>query len=223
MTNLIVKLENHGFFEVPSVGGSSGSLRVGFNPEYSDAPWVVLSKDAEGIRWELLFSYSDLDRALAYAVRLQVGADQPWDYKIVLPCGQEFQRPGRVPAERVLASMGWLYVTHLIGYAIVPIAHAESVKQAQDYLTGIVVDTNIKVGGIDPVEGAAAGWCANLVIEYHGFIHRDQLELELRTWFHAEGVEILPEIYDFRCRQNVPASAEIISFEDKRKARLLAA
>jgi hypothetical protein len=223
MTNFNVTLEKHGFFEIPSVEPMGGSLRVGFNPDYEAAPWVILSQDGDGVRWQYLFSYADLDSALAYAVRHQVGVKNPWEYVVTLPCGSQFQRPGRVSAEKVMASMGWVYVTDLIGYGILYDANIDNEPAARSVFQRRIVDTNVVLGKVDPASDKNGEWCANYSISYHGFIHRDDLQSELRICFHCEGVDILPDIFDYRCRQKVTSTAEVICFKAKRAERLQAA
>ncbi|TLX15833.1 hypothetical protein [Rhizobium sp. MHM7A] len=223
MTTFNVTLEKHGFFEVPSVEPMGGSLRVGFNPDYKARPWVILSQDRDGVRWEYLFSYADLDSALAYAVRHQVGVKNPWEYTVNLPCGGQFKRPGRVPVEQVMASMGWMYVTDIIGYGALSDSRLVSVEAARKVFQDRIVDTNVTLGKIDPLNEEKGHWCANYLMTYHGFIHRDELQSELRICFQSEGVAILPDMFDYRCRHKVTTTADVISFEAKRAERLQAA
>lgn len=223
MTTFNVTLEKHGFFVVPSVEPMGGSLRVGFNPDYEATPWVILSQDRDGIRWDYLFSYADLDSALAYAVRHQVGVKNPWEYTVNLPCGGQFKRPGRVPAEQVMASMGWMYVTDIIGYGPLKDSRLVTVEAARKVFQDRIADTNVTLGKIDPLNEEVGHWCANYLMTYHGFIHRDELQSELRICFQSEGVAILPDVFDFRCRHKVMATADVISFEAKRAERLQAA
>lgn len=223
MTTFNVTLEQHGFFEIPSNNPTGGSLRVGFNPDYDAAPWVILSQDGDGVRWEYLFSYADLDSALAYAVRHQVGVKNPWEYVVNLPCGGQFKRPGRVPAEKVMASMGWMYVTDLIGYGVLQDTTVETHESAIKAFQKRITDTNVVLGKVDPTSDKKGEWCASYSMTYHGFIHRDALQSEVRICFHYEGIDILPDMFDYRCRQKVTTPAEVISFEAKRAERLKAA
>lgn len=223
MTAFNVTLEKHGFFVVPSVGPMGGALRVGFNPDYEASPWVILSQDRDGVRWEYLYSYADLDSALAYAVRHQVGVKNSWEYTVNLPCGGRFKRPGRVPVEQVMASMGWMYITDIIGYGALSDPRILDEMEARQVFEDRISNTNITLGKIDPLNEEKGNWCANYLMAYHGFIHRDALQSEMGTCFRSEGVAILPDTFDYRCRHKVTTTADVISFEAKRAERLQAA
>jgi hypothetical protein len=222
MSAFVVNLSETGMFEIPARSYEEASFRVGCNPDDPALPWFVLSTDELGVKWQRERAFGDLDSALDYAVARAFEGDRISEYDVRLPCGKSFRRPGRVPAEQVMASMDWLYVEEMLGWT----AHATSINvgvmQARKEILKKAEDTQVELGSVDLVEEADGQrhWCADVHIPYQGFIHRDDIETQFKLCFASEGFIVL-DTPDFRARVIRPASqAVIVDFMSFREAKM---
>lgn len=217
-----ITLSATGMFEIPALAAGGETLRVGCNSEDQVLPWFVLGTDEIGVKWRRVRSFGDLDSALDFAVSQISGADIH-EYDVRLPCGQVFRRPGRVPAEQVMASMNWLYVEEMCGYSAFTTNISAGNSEARKEIFEKVRDTQIELGSVDLVEEAEGRrhWCADVSIPFQGFIHRDDIEAQFKISFAAEGFPVIDEMMDFRARILKPAAeAVILDFKAFRDARI---
>lgn len=223
-----VKLAPHGFFEIPATCPDGISFRVGYNPDVKFNPWSVLTQDDEGIKWCCVRSFGDLDRALSFAVSQVLEESAGVEFRVNLPCGRSFKRPGRIAAENVMASMGWLYVHELVAYGGLLCPELSSPEEAEeafkDLLDGTMVSLDdVDYVGDDFVSSDNGYWCAKYLLPYDGFLHLDRIESEIVIAFKAEGVEIFPEVFDFNCRKLAIATSPVINLQEYRAAKAKAA
>jgi len=213
MRGIEISLREDGLFEAKaSVPGAEG-VRITHDVRHPDAPWIALGVDETGVRWVQLGAFSSLDGALDFAAR-SVSGDLRQAYSVVLPDGTRFLRPGRKPAEEVMASAGWVFVTSLIGFFMVQTEPGTGVFDARRTASETIASADVMLGEVHFVEADDDGlhWCADVSLEYDGFLRIEEIETEARAAFAAAGADVLP-YYDFRTRVPVAGrSATIIQF-----------
>jgi hypothetical protein len=224
MQGFEVTLEDHGLFHVPALRPEDGDRKIAYDPETKRNPWVITEMDATS-RWHRVLSFTTLDEALDWAVSAATGILRP-NYRVMLPCGQHFSRPGRVPAESVLSSMGWVYVTHLIGFHHFNSPAPCSEHRARRHFIEHVQDSpSVVVGDVTPCDdGENCFWIADLRIPFDGFIRREDIEAEKNISFASERIAL--EVKGFDCIVAVGGearSADLISLADHIAARQMKA
>jgi hypothetical protein len=209
-------------FEIPATSPGEESFRVGCNTDNPAHPWFVLSTDEMGVKWRRERAFADLDAALNYAVA-QVFEDGINEYDVRLPCGNTFRRPGRVPAEQVMASMDWLYVEEMIGFHTLTTPIKAEAMDARKEIMEKIIETQVELGSVDLVEeeNGKRHWCADVHMPYQGFIHRKDIETQFRICFASEGIKVVSELMNFRARVITPAPpAKILDFSSFRAAKM---
>ncbi|NTF17186.1 hypothetical protein G6L37_01920 [Agrobacterium rubi] len=224
MSGFEVTLEDHGLFLVPAMHAYDSDRKIGFDSELPRRPWVITQLDLATCRWERADSFATLDEALNFAVCEASGLARP-NFRVRLPCGQHFSRPGHVPAEAVLSSLGWVYVTHLVGFSHFLSDTACTPAIARRHFLLMTKDTpNVVVGDVTPNdEDGNRLWIADLHIPFDGFIRREDIESEKNISFAAEGI---PLVEGFDCTIAVGGevrSADLISLADHVAARQMQA
>lgn len=224
MQGFEVTLEDHGLFLVPAMHAYDGDRKIAYDSEFPRRPWVITQMDVATCRWERIDSFATLDEALNTAVSEASGLARP-NYRVKLPCGQHFSRPGNVPAEAVISSLGWVYVTHLVGFSAFLSDTNCSPSLARRHFLTMVKDTpNVVVGEVSPNdEGDNRLWIADLHIPFDGFIRREDIETEKNISFAAEGI---PLVEGFDCTIAVGGevrSADLISLAEHVAARQMQA
>ncbi len=145
------------------------------------------------------------------------------DFFVALPCGARFKRPGKISAESVMASMGWIYVHEFLAYAGICNEALTTAELAREAFEEKVEGTMVMVDDVDFVGDEDGYWCATYVLPYDGFIHQERIVSEVAISFASEGVETFSETYDFRCRKLSVPNAKIINLNDYRAAKAQAA
>lgn len=224
MQGFEVTLEDHGLFLVPAQRPEDGDRKIAYDPEMKRRPWVVTEIDPATCKWVPIESFTTLDEALDWAVSDATGLLRP-NYRVKLPCGQHFSRPGRINAEAVLSAMGWVYVTHLIGFSHFNSATPCSEHRARRHFVELVQDSpSVVVGEVTPCDdGENRFWIADLRIPFDGFIRREDIETEKDISFASERI---PLVEGFDCMIAVGGearSADLISLADHVAARQMKA
>ncbi len=222
MSAFVVNLSETGMFEIPALSFESASFRVGCNPDDQALPWYVLSTDELGVKWQRERSFYDLDSALDYAVARASDGGRVSEYEVLLPCGQTFRRPGRIPAEQVMASMDWLYVEEMSGFTAYATDLDVGEMQVRKEILAKAQDTQVELGEVDLVEEANGQrhWCADLHIPYHGFIHRDNIDEQFKICFAAEGFPVLDAPHWKARVLRSESQAVIVDFKSFRDAKI---
>jgi len=224
MQGFEVTLEDHGMFLVPAMEAGDTDRKIAYDPELPRRPWVVMEMDAATCRWYRVVSFDNLDEAMNWSVSDITGHKRP-NFRVKLPCGRHFSRPGRIAAEDVLSSLGWVYVTHLVGYSHLVTDTSCSVGRARKHFLNLTQNSpSVVVGDVTPCdEGDSRLWIADLHIPFDGFIRREDIETEKNVSFAAEGI---PLVEGFDCTIAVGGevrSADLISLADHVAARQMQA
>lgn len=224
MQGFEVTLEGHGLFHVPAQRPGDAARKISYDPETKRAPWVVTEMDGPTCRWYRIVSFNTLDEAMDWAVSDATGLRRP-NYRVNLPCGKHFSRPGRVPAESVLSALGWVYVTHLIGFSHFSSPSACSEARARRHFLELTQDSpSVVVGDVTACDdGENRFWIADLRIPFDGFIRREDIETEKDISFASERI---PLVEGFDCMIAVGGearSADLISLADHVAARQMQA
>ena len=221
MQGFVVALREDGLFEAASGRPGHSSVRVIFDGYSPASPWVAIALDGTGVMWERLDSFQSLDSALDFAVRQAFLMDALHEYSVKLPDGTSFKRPGRIGAEQVMASAGWLFVNSLIGFSMVATPVSSTVFDARAEMLRRIAGTTLKLGEVSLSDQDEEGmhWCADLTLAYEGFVRIEEIDKEARAAFSAEGVDVIPH-FDFRTRTSVVSSqAAVIPFPEDRIVR----
>jgi len=225
MKGFAVNLRDDGLFEASSAYPGESSVRIMHDSSDRHCPWVALTLDPGEVKWMPLKSFHSLDDALDFAV-----GEVNWDrelheYTVRIPDGMSFRRPGRLPAEQVMASAGWYFVTSLIGYVMMKTPHDGNAFDVRSELSRRLEGKKTRIGDVDLSDRDEEGlhWCIDLNLPYEGFIHVDDVEAEARAAFAVEGVEVIPN-FNFQPRTNVAMQeASVIAFPEDRIVRRLTA
>ena len=219
--DLEITLQECGAFVVPNAGAAQSDIRITFDSERLNRSWVG-SAAADG-GWHPAAAFERLDEALEWAVRASTGRSGV-RFKVNLPCGASFSRPGRVPAEDVMSSLDWVYVTHLIGFVCLTTDNPCTEPYARRRFLGMIsANPDVELGEATPVDGDMRFWVGDLHIPFEGFIRVQDIKAEKEVCFAAEGIETI-EGYDCRkAGSGESRSAEIISFVDHAASRQLQA
>lgn len=222
MQGFEVKLSDTGMFEIPALAPGWESFRIGCNSEDVGTPWCVLGTDETGVKWRRIRSFSTLDQALNFAVSSVENDESIREFNVLLPCGGRFRRPGRIAAEEVMASMGWIYVETVTGFAMLSTPATSGDLQARKEFLKIIEDTQLTLGSVDltdEVDGKRH-WCADVTVSYECFIHRDDLDTQFALSFASEGLKVITHM-DYRARILMPADVgNVVDFLSYRQERV---
>jgi hypothetical protein len=224
MQGFEVTLEDHGMFLIPAQNPEDGDRKIAYDAEIGRRPWVIMEMEIDTCRWARVESFATLDEALDWAVSASTGLSRP-NYRVALPCGRHFSRPGRVAAEEVLTALGWVYVTHLVGFSHFASETSCSEHRARKHFFSLVEHSpSVVVGECTAVDdGENRLWIADLHIPFDGFIRREDIETEKNISFASEGI---PLVEGFDCAIAVGGevrSADLISLADHVAARQMQA
>lgn len=217
MQGFVVTLREDGLFEAFSADPACPALRVGCDPAQPGSPWTVLVPDRMGPGWAVVATFHSLDEALDFAVAEATGTPGS-AYDVRLPDGACFSRPGRVGAEQVMASAGWVYVISLIGFAMATTPSGTTSFEARAVMRSRIEGTGVRLGEVclSDEDDEGMHWCADLMLPYEGFLRIEEIGAEAKAAFAAEGVEVIPH-FDFRTRTSLRSSgASIIPFPPER-------
>jgi len=98
-------------------------------------------------------------------------------FRVGLPCGESFLRPGKVPAPEVLAALGYLAVGAVTAYAV--LARPSSVGVAEvrrELLSGL--PGGVGLGEVEETdsEGGTTWWCCDLSVPFEGMLRLSEAD-----------------------------------------------
>lgn len=169
--------------------GADGRYRITCDTVDAEGRWVVTGarhNAAARRRWRL----ARLDAALECAAR-QAGLGER--YSIGFPCGNGLTRPGRIAAESVLASHGYVIAQGIRTYGIVEVCRT----LCRDGVHAVVEDRlrgrAPRLGTVDHVEtdGASAAWCCDLTLPFEGPVHAAHAKGYVDRETHGIGIDMV--------------------------------
>lgn len=210
-------------FTIPSMNDDFQMFGVQHDCEMPHAPWILISQERDSDEWTRQASYDDLDQALSMAVKCSTGASDK--FKINLPCGRHVMRPGRIPVEQVLQSMGWLYVHDLTGFlSHVCIGPVNDVAARRHFLSLLSPLPHLRLGEVYMAshceETNRVSWIADVHISFEGFVRASDIESEKDATFSSESIELV-QGFDFTAREcRTAPCAEIVDLDWHRSNRM---
>lgn len=217
MDGMTISLTEAGSFELTD---GPFTVSVTFDEALSPRPWVLSSLlddncrmssfDAEG-------SFASLDEALAEMMNLMADGEEWSTFRVKLPCESTFIRPGKVSAENVLASFGWVHVKTLIGHLVRAFPSVLGASEVIEMVSAEIADANIEIGTPSAAGGYGddAFWCIDLRRDCNSFIRYDAIQSAVSDAFGG----ILggsPPLYDFVTTYPIrEATAQIVSFPER--------
>ncbi len=162
-----IRLEGDGCF---AVTGRKGNYRITCDSVEVAGRWIVAG-GPHNVTRRRVSRHDDLDAALAGAA---LAAGIPLPHVVDLPCGQGFRRPGRIPAERILASHGYVIAQGIKAYGVVETHPATTPEQVHAEVVARLRGRAPTLGTVDLVEtdDRVSAWCCDLTLPFEGPIHR---------------------------------------------------
>lgn len=240
MIDTSVLMRKEGCFDLP-VGKST--WRVLHEERFDgDRPWVLVAFDASsglsaadiaGNLGEAVIganvrgsgglavydSYESLDGALEALVEIALGEREEHRFRVEMPCGNSFIRPGKVPAEQVITRLGWVHLRRLRGYMMITLPENACPFRARDGFRQRLAIPGAKLGESTRVSigGGSSNWCADVFIDCERFARMEEIQEIAAAAFDAVG-EMLPH-YDFVPRTPVFATAaQVLQFPARKAA-----
>ncbi len=189
-----IRLTDAGGFQIERDGRA---IELSFDPYGRETPWSATVFDGRG---HCLHAehFAELDAGLDRLADLgevaRTGLREL--YRVELPEGRSFQRPGALPAEAVLHLLGFDFYDNVAASLVAPKREAADQR-------GAVAWFREKLGVLAPllrnvelaaVEGAGEFWCAEILLSVNGFYQPRGLLEFARTSVGACGVEMLSEL-----------------------------
>lgn len=218
-----INLDDGRGFTIPSVNDDFEMFGVQHDCEIPHAPWILISQERGSDEWLRQASYEDLDQALAMAVKCSTGS--VCEFKIKLPCGRHVMRPGRIPLEQVLQSMGWVYLHDVTGFAShVSSGPSNDVAARRHFLSLLSNLPHVRLGEVymdnHCEETNRVSWVADLHISFEGFVRASDIEDQKDATFSSESIELI-QGFDFKAREcRIAPCAEILNLDWHRSNRM---
>lgn len=220
MTAPTVTLLESGEFEIIAPLAGHYDYRVEFDGKDVCHPWQALQQFEGSDTWKYANTFASLDEALDWCVSSATGIFPVPGYGVELPCGRFFSRPGRIEAEKVMAGMGWAYVTHVTGYAIRDFPENASHDAVRAHFEEMTEDTIVAVGDVvrcQRDENDLPGkylWVADMLAPVNGFMLDTEITAEAAALFEEElGKGVVGVHIDYQRRTGVdPHNAEVVGF-----------
>src|SRR5690606_30555412 len=130
-------------------------------------------------------AFGALDDALKEMIELVCG-DRDWiRFKVKLPCGASFIRPGHIPAENVMASLGWVHVKTLVGHMVRSFHSGYSPDEVSEIVADEIWGEDIEVGSVADVGryGDETFWCIDLKRHCNEFLRYEDIPSAVSTAF----------------------------------------
>jgi len=217
MEGLTVSLRPCGSFDLEL---GTVTWRVLHEVSLSPRPWALVALDNRGTigRHSMFDSYATVDEALRAMVEQSGAGETGTRFRVVLPCGQSFLRPGKVPAESVLSSLGWVHTKRYIGYMVLTLHEGASNLDAREGFRSRINLPNSRLGDMACVERAhgLSRWIGDVLLDRDGFVRYQDFQEEAARAFEGIGGDMFPD-YDFVARQpTFPNAASVIAFPHDR-------
>lgn len=170
---------------------------LGYDPECCESPWCLSVSDAEGH----LLHDENLDTLDAGLDRLADLGRAPRSgmrglYRVALPDGRSFHRPGALSAEEVMSRFGHDLVGTVRAFLVAPLDSAATAADAYAWFRERLGVLGPLLGRVDPVEIDETGscWCADVLLPANGFYRAEALLEFARSSVGACGVEMFSEL-----------------------------
>lgn len=189
---------------------------VTLNPK----PWALVAMDGREhvARHSMYDSYSSIDEALSAMMEHSGAGKASPRYRVILPCGESFLRPGKVPTESVLSSLGWVHTRQYIGYMVLTLHEGASNLDAREGFRKRINIPNARLGDMSCVERAngLSRWIGDILLDRDGFVRYQDFQEEAARAFDGIDGDMFPD-YDFVARKpTFPNSASVITFPPER-------
>lgn len=212
MEGLTIKTRPCGSFELSHDGQT---WRVVHEVSFRPTPWVLVAVDDKSgpMRVGVFDSFGTIDEALAKMVDVASGGKE-CRFRVVLPCGASFLRPGRIPAEEVMFTLGWVHTKRLTGYMHLSLPVHFSPREARDAFRRRVRIPNSRVGDVQCLgrSDSESVWLADIHLDRDGFMRISEFQIEAAAAF--AGIEGMLGSYDYAMRHPIRRSSEadVIAF-----------
>jgi len=207
-TNLRITLDGDGTF---TVEGPRGVFRLAYRNDDGACHWRATSPRRLSSDAQLLGVAPNLDAAL---ILLAGAAGVSAKIVIALPCGATFSRPGRVPAEDVLAAYGYTVVSGIVGYAQVKPHQKWSERRLRELIVRRAEAAALKLINLDRVETEGKPvWQIRFVYPFAGPVRGDVAAAIVREAINDCGYTPIDRFeYDIP-RRTAPNVAQIFAFQ----------
>lgn len=151
-----------------------------------------------------------LEDALVLLGRAAFGP-RPVRTTVMLPCGNEFSRPGRVAVESILAAFGYEVISRLTGYAGKAFAVGTPEEDVRAAFHQAATSSGMVAGEPSLVESDAAGdhWAVDVTYPFAGVIRRGTAAAVLSEAILEAGLDVIDEM-ECEATGDHPANAAAI-------------
>jgi len=203
----IVEMCEDGSFTAQARGAECHLI---FDPASAGGRWLLLYR-SQGAPEDLLLSmHDDLDEALA-GLAAQADNDGGW-FTIRLPDGNTFSRPGKVPAEEILATFGYMLIEGMTVYAVYESASELSDAEAERAVREMLTGYDVRIGSVDRIGDADPSWCLDMVLPFEGYIHRGALTAHAAGVLAGTALEVTGVIECQDVGAEVPDTSNVVHF-----------
>lgn len=201
------------------IDGDGVSAELGFDPQCDLEPWCVAVIDDEGrcLHSETVSTLDiGLDRLALLGSATQKGLRGL--YRVDLPGGGSFQRPGNVQAEEILHKFDFDLVGSARTFLIAPLDSAITATEAYRWFSEKLGVLAPLMGSVDHVESDSTDghWCVDVLLPVNGFYTSEGLLEFAKGAVAACGLEMIPEISV--CDETLPdlRSGQVVQFAARR-------
>lgn len=209
IVGMTVELDEDGIF---SCSGPAGDFVLFFSGDKGEERWLLTrAADDEGGVPPLLAWQLDLDEGLRLLVATAGSVDP---FKVVLPSGESFGRPGKVPALEVMAALGYSVVRGVNAFVVL----SDSAEVGADVLRRELLwrlrDRAVEVGALEMVEGdgESSVWCCDLKIEFEGPIRENSARGLVSRMLADSGLEVMEQVELDLLYKVPPNTAAVVRF-----------
>jgi hypothetical protein len=213
---IAIQLTEGGGFQIEDAKGLI--VELGFDPQSGAEPWCISVIDATG-RCRHSETVPTLDIGLD---RLSILGSATLNglrglYRVELPGGASFQRPGSVPAEEILRKLEFNFVGSVHAFLVARLDGAMSQVEAALWFRDKVGVLAPLLGSVDLVESdeIEASWCADVLLPVNGFYRPQDLLGFARSAVGACGVEMSAEISVYEEDISVLPLGEVVRFAER--------
>lgn len=205
-TGAAVTLTPHGAFRAHGPGGTHELAYDGT----ADA-WNLVGPPPPGRRPGVLVArVGGLDHGLALLV---AAAGRIGPFRVALPCGGSFARPGHVPASEVLAALGYRATRAVAACTLLSMpdgaCEGEARREALRLLTG-----GIDLGEVEPVESESGvtWWCCPVYVPFDGMLRLSAADAVVAEALAGTGLEVAGPAEPETDASVLANAAELLSF-----------
>lgn len=192
---IAIRLTEWGGFKIDD--GKGVIAELGFDPLAGVDGWCVSVMDTAG-RSLLSEAVPTLDIGLDRLAMLGSATESGLRdlYRVELPGGASFQRPGTVPADEILGKFGFSFVSSVRAFLVASLDAAFSATDAHLWFReklGVLAPLQ---GSVDLVETGPTEtcWCTDVLLPANGFYRPEDLLQFATDSVGACGVEMFSEV-----------------------------